>query len=258
MDSPKGAISRSLAILKCLVDEKIGVRIQTLSSKTGLNISTAHRILQTLTAERMVAYDPDTRCYSVGTEFVRLAAGALGEGSLVSRIGEIAKVAALELGETCAFYKYEPDTQSMMVTVVRHGPNPLGYGYNVGEQAPIYAGASGKAILAYLPADVIETVLAGPLVPLTEATIVDPAKLRQELDNIRRAGYAISRAERAPHGTGLAVPVITKADKVVGSLGLTIPFFRFREDRMGPWADDLRESAKEIAVIFDVFSHEAD
>jgi DNA-binding IclR family transcriptional regulator len=258
MDGPKGAISRSIVILKCLVDEKVGTRIQTISNKTGLNISTTHRILQTLTSEHMVAYDPDTRCYSIGTECVRLAAGVLGEGSLVSRIGEIAKAAAMALGETCAFYKYEPDTQSMMVTVVRHGPNVLGYGYDVGERGPIYAGASGKAILAYLSADAIEAVLEGPLMPLTESTIVNPVQLRRELENIRRVGYAISKAERAPHGIGLAVPVVAKTDKVVGSLGLTIPFFRFREERLAPSAEYLRESAKEAALIFDIYNHGAD
>jgi DNA-binding IclR family transcriptional regulator len=258
MDIPKGAVSRALAILKCLVAEKAGTRIQTLASKTGLNISTTHRILQTLVSERMVAFDPDTRCYSIGTECVRLAAGALGEGSLVSRISEIAKVTAMALGETCAFYKYEPDSQGMMVTVVEHGPNALGYNYEIGDRGPVYAGASGKAILAFLAGNVIDSILKKPLTPLTEATIVDPAQLRQELEKIRRVGYAISKAERAPHGTGFAVPVILKSGSVVGSVGLSIPFFRFREDRLADSADMLHDSARQIATVFDIHSHEAD
>lgn len=258
MDSPKGAIPRALALLKCLVDEKVEMRIQALASKTGLNISTTHRILQTLVSERMVAYDPDTRCYSVGTECVRLAAGTLGEGSFISRISQIVKATAITLEETCAFYNYEPDSQSMMVTVVEHGPNVLGYNYDIGDRAPVYAGASGKAIFAFLPADVIETILEKPLVPLTSSTIVEPVKVRDELEKIRRIGYAISKAERAPHGTGLAVPVILKSGRVVGSVGLSIPFFRFREDRMAASAEILHGSAREIATVFDIHSHEAD
>ena len=256
MDSPKGAIARALAILKCLIAEKAGARIQTLASKTGLNISTTHRILQTLVSERMVAFDPDTRCYSIGTECVRLAAGALGEGSLVSRISEIARRTAMALGETCAFYKYEPETQGMMVTVVEHGPNALGYNYEIGDRGPVNAGASGKAILAFMESQVIETILAKPLAPLTESTIVDPVQLRQELEKIRRVGYAISKAERAPHGTGFAVPVLLASGRVVGSVGLSIPFFRFREDRLVASAEILHGRAREIATVFDI--HEGD
>jgi len=61
-----------------------------------------------------------------------------------------------------------------------------------------------------------------------------------------RGGYALSRGEHAPHCVGIAVPVISEAGGVVGSVSLTIRFFRVREEQVEMATRFLCGRAKEI------------
>ncbi len=73
---------------------------------------------------------------------------------------------------------------------------------------PIYACAPGKAILAHSPPELIEAVLSGPLERFTSNTLASPEELEEELQRIRRLGYATNRGEYADNGRiAVAVPV---------------------------------------------------
>ena len=75
-------------------------------------------------------------------------------------------------------------------------------------QLEAYCSAIGKVLFAHLPEAERERYLAGgPFVPLTARTIVDPARLRGELDAIRICGFAIDDEEIAPGLRCMAVPL---------------------------------------------------
>ncbi len=68
----------------------------------------------------------------------------------------------------------------------------------IGGSAPLHASATGKAVLALLPEEQVERILAQGLVPFNERTITDPDRLRAELEEVRRRGYATNMAEWRP------------------------------------------------------------
>ena len=69
----------------------------------------------------------------------------------------------------------------------------------MGLTAPLHVGAPGKALMAFLPADERERVLATlTLEPLTPETITDLDALRAELDRTRVRGYAVSIGSAHP------------------------------------------------------------
>jgi DNA-binding IclR family transcriptional regulator len=247
--SGKNAVSKALQLLACLIDRGRPMGVQALAARTGFNASTVHRLLQTLVEERMASHDPEARLYSVGGECIRLATATLSGRSLVGRVRPVVRDVANRLGETCALYLYEPLTKTMIAAVVEHGPQPLGYGYDVGQRASIHAGASGRAILAFLPPSDVEGVLQGPLERHTETTLIEPDRLRGALAKVVADGYAVSHGERGPHGCGVAVPVIPSGGRVVGSLGLSIPKFRFREAAAPEIAVVLQNAARDLTAV---------
>ena len=251
----KNAVAKAFQLLTCLVERGHPMGIQSLASGTGLNASTVHRLLQLMVEERLVSYDPAMRLYSVGGECIRLATATLSGRSLIGRVRPVVHDLANRLRETCAFYLYEPLTKTMIVSVVEHGPQPLGYGYDVGQRGNIHAGASGRAILAFLPRPDIDTVLQGPLERLTETTFVDPRRLRAVLEDVVRLGYAVSHGERGPHGCGVAVPVVAPGGGVVGSLGVSVPKFRFQESSIPETARVLQDGARELVRVADFEDH---
>ena len=248
-DSP---VLKAIAVLRRLAERGEPVGVQQLASDTGLNVSTVHRLLQLMVQDGMVAYDAQARLYSVGTESIRFATLVLGSGSLTDRVRPIVADLARHLGETCAFTLYEPRTFTKVFAIVERGPHPLGYDFAVGTRDGIHAGASGKPILAFLPDEEIERFLAKPLASITERTLVDPDQLRRQVRQIRKRGYATSRSERvAGAATGIGAPVFGAKGQVIGAVVVTIPSFRWRNDRLEETAATVMRHARRISGILD-------
>jgi DNA-binding IclR family transcriptional regulator len=246
-DSP---VLKALSILRSLAASSRPVGVQQVASDVDLNVSTVHRLLQMLVKDGMAAYDAPTRTYMVGTECIRLAASVLGSHSLIGRMRPLLSELARSVEETCAFTLYEPRTHSKIVALVERGPHALGYEFDVGRRDGIHAGASGKPILAFLPDEEIDRYLRRKLPKLTEFTVVDPAKLRKQIAQIRKVGYATSKGERIPGaGVGIGAPVFTADNRIIGSIVVTVPYFRWRPARLNDIAKKVKASAQEASSI---------
>ncbi len=101
----------------------------------------------------------------------------------------------------------------------------------LGEPFPLHAGASSKALLAFLPASEQEEYLAqDSLSPMTSHTITDPARLRKELAAIRAAGFAMSFSERDASAGSVAAPVFGHEGIPVGVISVSGPVERFQAE----------------------------
>ena len=246
-------VTKAIAILKHLASHPAAAGVQQIARELGLNVSTVHRLLQLLVQDGMVSYDSETRTYTVGTECVRLATNLLGSNSLVGRVRPYIAQLAVELNETCAFTLYEPATATKIVAVVERGGHALGYEYEVGTRDGVHAGASGKSILAFLPDDEIEAILQRSLPHLTEFTVVDPGELREQVRQIRKQQYATSHGERVPGaGIGIGAPAFGARGRVIGSVVVTIPDFRWRASRLSKVAKQVIAAAAAVSAIADV------
>jgi len=92
----------------------------------------------------------------------------------------------------------------------------------VGGRLPLSSTAVGKALLAHAEPAVVEGVLSRPLRRLTDQSITDPAKLAEELTEIRRTGLAYDHEEAAPGVGCIAAPVLVRGE-AVAALSLTLP-----------------------------------
>lgn len=89
---------------------------------------------------------------------------------------------------------------------------------------PLWMGADGKFMLAFLPADDIEKVIKQLEDPQTALTLlgrkVDVQTLKEELIKVKERGYAISAGEYHPDGCAVASPIFGHNHDVIGSLRL--------------------------------------
>jgi DNA-binding IclR family transcriptional regulator len=98
----------------------------------------------------------------------------------------------------------------------------------VGSRLPLHATGVGKVLLAWAPDDVVERALRTPQRP-TRHTVVEPGRLRRELAEVRRRGYARTAEEMTLGAASVAVPVTTSGTAtpmVVGALGVVVPTHR--------------------------------
>jgi DNA-binding IclR family transcriptional regulator len=174
----------------------------------------------------MVARTPDGN-YRLGMEFLRLVWTANTRFPLREAASDVLAGLTGRSGESSFFGVYNEQRRQMMFAVSIESSHPLRYTVPQGIWLPMHAGASGLAILAFLPAQVQAEIVHSSLQALTARTLVDVDRLTERLAQIRRDGYAISHGERIDGAIAIAAPVLGPTDAVIGDVGVTVPETRF-------------------------------
>ena len=111
----------------------------------------------------------------------------------------------------------------------------------LGERAPMYCTGLGKAMMAFMPEEETEAMMAGSMEPYTSFTLTDPVKLREELAAIRMRGYAVDNME---HEFGLrcvAVPVFDTNGQVMAAISVSGLSSFFDDETVARYGQTLRE-----------------
>jgi len=147
-----------------------------------------------------------------------------------------------ETGETIAFLAYDDTSKKAEFLDVIQGWRPIQYKLQVNVEVPLYAGAAGKAVLAFCGEDLADSI---ELIKITEATITSREVLKQELKVIHERGWATGEGERVLGAFGLAVPYFIDG-KIRGSVSATIPQYRKSERDLPMLTLLMREATKKI------------
>ncbi len=119
----------------------------------------------------------------------------------------------------------------------------------IGVKAPMYCTGVGKAMLAYLPQEILDQIAANGFEKYTSHTITDMVTLKEELELIRERGYAIDNMEHEYGITCVAVPIKNIRGELVGSLSISGPSLRFDHQKINEYANLLTSIALEVRKI---------
>lgn len=117
----------------------------------------------------------------------------------------------------------------------------------IGSMEYLHAGASRKALLAFLPPEQIEEVIAEGLPAVTADTVTDPAVLRREMAEIREKGFAISEGQHVDGIVAVSAPIKMEGGAVVASLSVVGPAFRIQEDNKQTYLGYLLAVTSEVS-----------
>jgi DNA-binding IclR family transcriptional regulator len=88
---------------------------------------------------------------------------------------------------------------------------------------PLHASSSGLVLLAHGSYELQESVLSGPLKAYTKHTITSAKRLRAQLAEVRRQGYAFNPGHIHDDACGIAVPIRGRDNTVLAALGVIVP-----------------------------------
>ncbi|MBI3031644.1 MAG: IclR family transcriptional regulator [Candidatus Rokubacteria bacterium] len=239
-------VARAADLLYWLATSPRPARFSEICRGVRLGKPVVHRLLSTLEHKGLIAKNPQDRVYSLGAGIATLAANLLHRGDLISK----SQPAMRELWEAFG----ETVTLSIRVEFQRfciyqlESPHPLRYTLPLGRPLPLYAGATGKLLLAMMPDEKIDQYLAGtPLVRLGPTTPTDAKRLRRELLEVRRKAYATSTDETGPGGTGIATAIYGAGDECIASVGLFAPKTRMSSQRLHEATEPVLHAAQAIS-----------
>lgn len=201
--------------------------------RLGLNRTVTHRLLTTLELRDFVHRTPVG--FAPGAALVRMA----------ERVHPTLRAAAAipmsllcdAIGETVVLHVVDGD-DAVVVDERVSRVHLLRVEHEIGSRHPIVAGASGRALLAFLS-------------PTSRERSVrrcdDPALVRRRLAEVREQGYALSHDELQNGVHGLSVPVLGPEGSAVASLAVIAP--ANRSDGLLACLSPLREAATTIAAV---------
>ena len=181
-------LTRGLRLLTVLADHPSGLGVSAVARTAGLPVSSAHRLLGRLAAERFVAYDEDTRRYALGIRVLEFSRGF--QRSPVGYSAAAAPMRRLAARTGLPVIAGVLDGPEVLLVLSVQGNQHLQLRSAEGTRNPWHATSMGKALTALLPEGERESLLAGALSATTSRTVTDPGALRGELARVRAQGWA--------------------------------------------------------------------
>ena len=239
-------VGRISDILNCFSREQPVLNLTAISARLGLPKSTAHRLLAALESQGFLARAANGRGFRLGYQLLHW--GMLAQLATDLRGEALPQLCALAqaTGET-AILTVRDGVQGVCLDMVE-SCQPVHLAMHVGQQLRLYAGASAKVLLAFLPGTELQAILNTIDLPdLQPNTITDRARLCEELLVIGRRGFAISFEETDPGAMGIAAPVYDHAGRCVAGIGIAAPLSRVPPARVPDLAPQVSEAARALS-----------
>ena len=241
------SIEKAIDVLFCFDLQRPQLRLVDISQRLGLHKSTAHRLLSLLKKKGMVVVDPATQLYSLGPALVELAWIVLRQKDLRSICRPYLEQLRQVTNETVSL-NIRMGNRRVCIEELP-SDQEVKYSQAMGLTAPLHVGAPGKALMAFLPADERERVLATlTLEPLTPETITDLDALRAELDRTRVRGYAVSIGERSPWAAAVAAPIRDRSGQTIVAVSVLGPSHRLTPKILKELGGQVIKVAREISA----------
>ena len=246
-----GTVARTLAVLTVMAERGGSVGVTDLATALDLPMSTAHRLLDLLRGAGFVERDAAQRRYRLGLQFLRVANLVTQNTSLAQLCQPALERITAGTGETALYCEYlpagQPGGHMAAYAAKSDSTHSLRYRIALFDPAPIECGASGLAILSFLPASVRASVCAAPRASPLTGKRVSSSVLAGRIETTRRQGYALSNGDKLPDSIGIAVPVLMADERPVGSLTLTIPESRFVKSKLKGYVALLSDEARALS-----------
>jgi DNA-binding IclR family transcriptional regulator len=240
------AVEQATKILRYLSSSPgFKTNLKDICSNIGIHNSKGYAILNTLQTAGYVIRHDNSKTYSLGFGLISLGQKIL-EGV---HFKEVAKPFLEELArETHCTSLFGVTAADQVVVVAREDSDrDVGVTLRLGYTSPLTYSAVGKAIVAFLPDNERNDLLAEDnLFFHGEPRNLDREKLKRELDLCRRQGYAEAPGKVSPLIKILASPVLGSKGYPMGALFLIGIFPR---TVVSSYGGKLTEAARKLSVL---------
>jgi DNA-binding IclR family transcriptional regulator len=243
------AVDRVLQMLLAFDSERQQLSVGNFARLLGVHKSTASRFVSTLEKRGFLERVPGSKLARLGPEIARLGLLVGGNRSLI----ELARTAmarlAAETGETVNL-AIQDGAEVVNIAQVE-GPHIIGVGSWTGRRTPMHCTSNGKVFLAFGE----QSLTAEPLVAVTSQTITSKRKIRAQLDQARKDGWAFTMGELEEGLNAVAVPIFDSANGCAAALSVSGPAYRMTPERLPEIARLCQAAVRQIRAGSATRSH---
>ena len=234
------ALERALDILDCFTFQNRDLSLTDVVAKTGLNKTTAKRLISNLTSRDYLHQASGSKRYKLGMRLFELGGIVFSSFSL----GEAAAspMSRLEKNTGATVLLGTAMEDQLVYVGKREGTGMLRISSDIGWRRPLHYGMLGMTLMAFLDAEHVKRILNEyPLEAHTPFTITDKNAFSLRLEQIRMQGYVVEQGEAVEGVTGIAAPIRDYSRQVIAALGIA---FAGNKDHLEKGVDQCVDQVK--------------
>ncbi|WP_408008469.1 IclR family transcriptional regulator [Pseudalkalibacillus sp. A8] len=237
-------LEKSLEVLKCFTEEKSSWGVRELANEINMNHSVVFRILKTFEEYGFLVQNTRTNKYELGLKFFEYSLIVSNKFKISDVFYPYMKELAESTGES-VFLTWLDGNEGVCL-LIAESDQTVKYTVSVGSRNPLYAGASHKVILAYLPREKQEQIIDKGIIKFTDNTITNSELIFEDLKKIKQQGWSYSIGEYTKDVAGIAVPIFNRHNTIVGSLTVATPSYRINDDKANEIIEKLNNTQKQL------------
>jgi IclR family transcriptional regulator, KDG regulon repressor len=241
-------LRKGIEVMFLFTEAEPSLSLHEIAGRLKLPRSTVYRFVHTLRDSGVLAQDPESRRYRLGSRLLDLQVAISRPVDLrTAAIPLMRELVALS-DETAHLTERRGDLA--VITEVVESPHILRMAPRRGQSFPLHAGALSRAILALLPPVEIERILrARRPKRFTPNSPASPAALAKALRDVQEHGWALSVQEVTPGACGISAPIVDRDGWAIGSLGISGPMHRLTEERRAALVGPVRDAARNLSAL---------
>ncbi|MEQ8195924.1 MAG: IclR family transcriptional regulator, partial [Rhodospirillales bacterium] len=241
---PVRSVERAIAILFLVVQSDRPMGLSEISRAIGLDKATALRLLSTLAHAKLVQQDPITRRYMPGANVSRLYSSWRSDLRHISR-PHLESLLRQVQESVCLVCPRGTERVTIDALAAAH---ELCVVPSIGSAVPIYAGASGRVLMAFTHESERERIIKiTGLRSVVPGRPIDRKTYLPQLEDVRKQGYAFSIGDVTPGSSAISAPVFDADSNIVATVVVRGPQTRLMEQELIKIAPLVMKTADNIS-----------
>ena len=224
------ALKRGLDVLALFNANQTQLSLKEIQQKTGLNKSTAFRVVTTLEQEGYLQRDPLSKAFSPGLKVLQLGFSSIHNLELRKIARPFLEQLAQECRETVSLCVLQ-DMNTIYVDRVRY-QNFEDHNLGIGSVLPAHCTSMGQVMLAYMPEKELERKLSQNSLADCYPNAGNIDTLKKDLETIRNQGYAVWLKELDIGLLAVAAPIWDSHAEVVAALNIVGSIRTISQERL--------------------------
>lgn len=240
------SIIKAFEILKIFTREEPEKSLAQISKETGINKTTVYRFLSSLMKIGFVGQDPHTGTYHLGIKLFEIGNRVIVNKNIIEISRSILTRIVKDINITIHLATIY-DNEVLYLDKIKSTQSLQMHTY-IGLRVPLHCTALGKSILSRLPKDEVREMLKYVrLTARTPQTITKINDLLQNLQTVKKNGYAVDREEFEEHVLCVAVPILNNDDYPIAAISMSGNKLQINDRSIPILAGELQKASKLIS-----------
>jgi len=245
------SLTRGLTLLELIADSHGSVALTELAQQAGLPNSTTHRLLSTMQQQGFVRQVGDLGLWTIGAHAFVVGSSFLQSRNLLALVHPVLRSLMEASGETVNLAVLDlSDHQAVIIDQVQCS-QLMRMSAPIGGKLPMHASGAGKAFLAHLSDEQVTALLHQKgLHYYTPKTLMSPQSLKENLAQVRKAGFSFDDEEHALGLRCVAAPIYDEHGEAFAALSISGPIARMTDDRIIELGALVIREARQVTLAY--------